>query len=129
MFLYYCSTPNRTNEPRPMVVIGYSRRWLFRPEVGMTIPRKEWELLSDKVKENARIYAEEPHTFTGHIHTLTLAPTASHTHPHTRTHTHAITPTHPRTYTHAHTRRQAHTHTSKRTSKHTTTTNTHIHPH
>jgi hypothetical protein len=24
-------TPNRTNAPRPMVVIGYSRRWLFRP--------------------------------------------------------------------------------------------------
>ncbi len=22
-------TPNHTNEPRPMVVIGYSLRWLF----------------------------------------------------------------------------------------------------
>lgn len=26
-------TPNRSDTPRPMVVVGYSRRWLFRPEV------------------------------------------------------------------------------------------------
>ena len=32
-------TPNRTATPRPMVVIGYSRRWLFRPEVQIRIPR------------------------------------------------------------------------------------------
>ncbi len=31
-------TPNRTDEPRPMIVVGYSRRWLRRPEVGMRIP-------------------------------------------------------------------------------------------
>jgi ectoine hydroxylase-related dioxygenase (phytanoyl-CoA dioxygenase family) len=31
-------TPNKTNTPRPMVVIGYSRRWLFRPEVNIRIP-------------------------------------------------------------------------------------------
>ena len=31
-------TPNRTHAPRPMVVIGYSRRWLFRPEVNIRIP-------------------------------------------------------------------------------------------
>ncbi|MEP7036831.1 MAG: phytanoyl-CoA dioxygenase family protein, partial [Acidobacteriota bacterium] len=31
-------TPNRTDEPRPMCVIGYSRRWLFRPEVSIRIP-------------------------------------------------------------------------------------------
>ena len=31
-------TPNRTHTPRPMVVIGYSRRWLFRPEVNIRIP-------------------------------------------------------------------------------------------
>jgi ectoine hydroxylase-related dioxygenase (phytanoyl-CoA dioxygenase family) len=31
-------TPNRTTIPRPMVVIGYSRRWLFRPEVNIRVP-------------------------------------------------------------------------------------------
>jgi hypothetical protein len=41
-------TPNRTDEPRPMCVIGYSRRWLFRPEVSVRIPRATWENLSEK---------------------------------------------------------------------------------
>src|SRR5699024_3515234 len=31
-------TPNTTGVPRPMVVIGYSRRWLFRPEVNIRVP-------------------------------------------------------------------------------------------
>jgi phytanoyl-CoA dioxygenase PhyH len=39
-------TPNRTHIPRPMVVIGYSRRWLFRPEVNIRIPRAALEALS-----------------------------------------------------------------------------------
>ena len=36
-------TPNRTGEPRPMVVIGYSRAWLARPEVSIRIPRSAWD--------------------------------------------------------------------------------------
>jgi ectoine hydroxylase-related dioxygenase (phytanoyl-CoA dioxygenase family) len=32
-------TPNRSAEPRPMVVIGYSRAWYFRPEVRIEVPR------------------------------------------------------------------------------------------
>ncbi len=32
-------TPNRTDIPRPMVVLGYSRRWLMRPEVHIDVPR------------------------------------------------------------------------------------------
>jgi ectoine hydroxylase-related dioxygenase (phytanoyl-CoA dioxygenase family) len=47
-------TPNRTDEPRPMCVIGYSRRWLFRPEVSIRIPRQTWESLSDKAKHLLR---------------------------------------------------------------------------
>jgi ectoine hydroxylase-related dioxygenase (phytanoyl-CoA dioxygenase family) len=39
-------TPNKTAVPRPMCVIGYSRRWLFRPEVSIRIPRAVWENLS-----------------------------------------------------------------------------------
>lgn len=43
-------TPNRTNVPRPMVVIGYSRRWLFRPEVSIRVPRAALETLSERAR-------------------------------------------------------------------------------
>jgi len=47
-------TPNHTNEPRPMVVIGYSRRWLFRPEVSINIPRAALENLSPRARHLLR---------------------------------------------------------------------------
>ena len=47
-------TPNRTPEPRPMVVIGYSRRWLFRPEVSIRIPRAVWQTLSERARQMLR---------------------------------------------------------------------------
>ena len=40
-------TPNLTDVPRPMVVLGYSRRWLLRPEVSIRIPRATYERLSE----------------------------------------------------------------------------------
>ncbi|HEX8175784.1 MAG TPA: phytanoyl-CoA dioxygenase family protein [Pyrinomonadaceae bacterium] len=43
-------TPNRTNVPRPMVVIGYSRRWLFRPEVSIHVPRAALETMSERAR-------------------------------------------------------------------------------
>jgi hypothetical protein len=43
-------TPNRTDVPRPMVVIGYSRRWLFRPEVSIHVPRAMLETLSARAR-------------------------------------------------------------------------------
>lgn len=43
-------TPNRTDEPRPMVVIGYSRRWLLRPEVSIKIPRTALASLSNRAR-------------------------------------------------------------------------------
>ncbi|HZI17282.1 MAG TPA: phytanoyl-CoA dioxygenase family protein [Pyrinomonadaceae bacterium] len=43
-------TPNRTHEPRPMVVLGYSRRWLFRPEVSIRVPREVRETLSERAR-------------------------------------------------------------------------------
>jgi ectoine hydroxylase-related dioxygenase (phytanoyl-CoA dioxygenase family) len=43
-------TPNHTSTPRPMVVIGYSRRWLFRPEVQVRIPRATYEKLSERAR-------------------------------------------------------------------------------
>lgn len=39
-------TPNSTDQPRPMVVLGYSRRWLYRPEVQIRVPQGEWDKLS-----------------------------------------------------------------------------------
>lgn len=41
-------TPNRTETPRPMVVIGYSRRWLYRPEVSIQIPRAAINTLTER---------------------------------------------------------------------------------
>ncbi len=47
-------TPNHTDEPRPMIVIGYSRRWLFRPEVSIQIPRTMFDNLSDRARQLLR---------------------------------------------------------------------------
>lgn len=40
-------TPNTTDSARPMIVIGYSRRWLFRPEVAVRVARSVWNELTD----------------------------------------------------------------------------------
>jgi len=47
-------TPNRTDEPRPMVVLGYSRRWLLRPEVSIRVPRAALETLSERARRLLR---------------------------------------------------------------------------
>lgn len=47
-------TPNRTETPRPMVVIGYSRRWLFRPEVSIRVPRAALDTLSERARRLLR---------------------------------------------------------------------------
>jgi ectoine hydroxylase-related dioxygenase (phytanoyl-CoA dioxygenase family) len=47
-------TPNQTAVPRPMVVIGYSRRWLFRPEVSIRIPRATLDMLSERARQMLR---------------------------------------------------------------------------
>lgn len=47
-------TPNRTPTPRPMVVIGYSRRWLFRPEVSIRVPAGTLAGLSERAKRLVR---------------------------------------------------------------------------
>jgi ectoine hydroxylase-related dioxygenase (phytanoyl-CoA dioxygenase family) len=43
-------TPNRTAIPRPMVVIGYSRRWLHRPEVQIRVPSDVLAGLPDRAR-------------------------------------------------------------------------------
>lgn len=47
-------TPNCTQTPRPMVVIGYSRRWLFRPEVCIRVPRAALDTLSERARRLLR---------------------------------------------------------------------------
>jgi len=47
-------TPNTTDEPRPMVVLGYSRRWLYRPEVNIRIPQSTWDRLSPLARKLLR---------------------------------------------------------------------------
>ena len=47
-------TPNHTETPRPMVVIGYSRRWMFRPEVSINIPRATLDTLSERARHLLR---------------------------------------------------------------------------
>jgi hypothetical protein len=47
-------TPNYTQTPRPMVVIGYSRRWLFRPEVSIQVPRAALDTLSERARHMLR---------------------------------------------------------------------------
>merc|ERR1712232_945681 len=41
-------TPNGTNEPREMMVIGYSRAWLRRPEVGILVKQSLFASLDDE---------------------------------------------------------------------------------
>ncbi len=47
-------TPNRTDVPRPMVVIGYNRRWLYRPEVSIRVPRAALDTLSERARRLLR---------------------------------------------------------------------------
>jgi ectoine hydroxylase-related dioxygenase (phytanoyl-CoA dioxygenase family) len=47
-------TPNRTALPRPMGVIGYSRRWYFRPEVHVDVPRDVYQNLGARAKRLLR---------------------------------------------------------------------------
>jgi len=47
-------TPNLTDTPRPMVVIGYSRSWYLRPEVHIDVPHDVYERLSARAKRLLR---------------------------------------------------------------------------
>ena len=47
-------TPNRTPVPRPMCVLGYSRRWLYRPEVSIRLPRAALPTLSERARRLLR---------------------------------------------------------------------------
>ena len=44
-------SPNHTDQPRPMVVLGYSRRWLFRPEVQIRLARQILEQIPARTRK------------------------------------------------------------------------------
>ena len=46
--------PNPSDVPRPMVVIGYSRRWLLRPEVNIRVPRPVLDTLPERARRQLR---------------------------------------------------------------------------
>jgi hypothetical protein len=47
-------TPNRTDTPRPMIVMGYVMHWLHTPKVDLTLPRDFYEGLPERAKSLLR---------------------------------------------------------------------------
>ncbi len=52
--LLHRGTPNNSDSPRPMVVIGYSRHWYLRPEVRIDVPRGVLSGLSPRAQQLLR---------------------------------------------------------------------------
>ena len=48
-------TPNLSDTARPMVVIGYSRRWLHRPEVQIRVPVQVLKDLPERARRWLRL--------------------------------------------------------------------------
>ena len=47
-------TPNRTDRPRPMVVMGYVMHWLHTPKVDLTLPRDYYDSLPKPLQQMLR---------------------------------------------------------------------------
>ena len=47
-------SPNRTNQPRPMVVMGYAMHWLHTPKVDITVGRDYYESLPPETQKLLR---------------------------------------------------------------------------
>jgi Phytanoyl-CoA dioxygenase (PhyH) len=47
-------SPNRTDQPRPMVVMGYVMHWLHTPKVDLTLQRDYYESLPEPLQELLR---------------------------------------------------------------------------
>ena len=47
-------SPNKTNQPRPMVVMGYVMHWLHTAKVDLTVPQNYYESLPEQTRELLR---------------------------------------------------------------------------
>lgn len=47
-------TPNNSDQPRPMVVMGYVMHWLHTPQVELDVPRAYYESLPEKTRKMLR---------------------------------------------------------------------------
>jgi len=47
-------TPNRSDRPRPMVVMGYVMHWLHTPQIDLKVPRDFYESLPEKTRQLLR---------------------------------------------------------------------------
>jgi len=61
-------SPNRTDSPRPMVVMGYAMHWLHTPKVDLTLPADYYQSLPENVQKLLRCNAvegveEKPETY------------------------------------------------------------------
>jgi ectoine hydroxylase-related dioxygenase (phytanoyl-CoA dioxygenase family) len=61
-------TPNRTERPRPMIVMGYVRGWLHTPKLQLKVPRESYESLPAGLRQLLRCQVtesltEEPETY------------------------------------------------------------------
>jgi ectoine hydroxylase-related dioxygenase (phytanoyl-CoA dioxygenase family) len=52
-------SPNRTSQPRPMVVMGYAMHWLHTPKVDLAVQRDYYESLPDKARQLLRCQVVE----------------------------------------------------------------------
>lgn len=52
-------SPNRTNQPRPMIVMGYVMHWLHTPKVDLTLERDYYESLCEEVRQMLRCQVVE----------------------------------------------------------------------
>jgi ectoine hydroxylase-related dioxygenase (phytanoyl-CoA dioxygenase family) len=52
-------SPNLTNQPRPMVVMGYAMHWLHTPKVDLTLPRDYYESLPVELQQMLRCQVVE----------------------------------------------------------------------
>ncbi len=52
-------SPNRTNIPRPMVVMGYAMHWLHTAKVDLTVQRDYYESLPEQVRQLLRCQVVE----------------------------------------------------------------------
>lgn len=52
-------SPNRSNQPRPMVVMGYAMHWLHTPKVDLTVPQAYYASLPSEIQQRLRCQVVE----------------------------------------------------------------------